>query len=314
MSVALIGAGAWGRNILRNLAALGELHSVTDPDSGALERAAKEAPSVKTFGDIREALSSDCDMVAIATPAPSHSELASMALSAGKHTFVEKPLALSVRDAERLEAMARERGLTLMVGHLMLFHPGVRRISEAINEGRIGRVLSIHQQRLNHGRARSVENALWSLGVHDVAVACNLAGAGVAAAKCIGQAALQRGVEDDTYLHLEFKNGVKAHIHNSWLWPVRERTMTVVGTGGMLRLDESDGAVTLFRKTIDDGLQNVDHGTETLGEGVGEPLLDELREFIECARTGRRSIADGKSAVEVIRALELAKCDELAAV
>jgi predicted dehydrogenase len=306
MSVAVIGAGRWGKNIVRTLHALGQLHSITDSSPEHRSAMAEAYPGVSIYERLEAALDSDARAVAIATPAQTHAEIGLAAIEAGKDVFIEKPITLNALDAERLVAAAANHGRILMAGHLLLFQPAVRWIKQAIDDGVIGDLYSLHQERLNLGRARAFENVLWSLGVHDVAVAQYLIGSAPVAVQSSGQAALQPGIEDDVYLHLEFSGGVMAHIHNSWLWPELRRRLTVVGSKGMLVYDESAQAVTLHRKRIDTDLANVDEGSEVVYEGAGEPLKLEMEHFLECVNTRTRPIADGAAALDVIRTLELA--------
>ncbi|HEY9724312.1 MAG TPA: Gfo/Idh/MocA family oxidoreductase, partial [Oscillatoriaceae cyanobacterium] len=189
MRVAVIGAGRWGRNLVANLAALEALAIVADPDQRLRESLAGQYPGVPMVSDHRLALAGDWPAVAIATPAPTHYAIAREALEAGKDVFVEKPLTLSSHEAEALVALARDRGRVLMVGHLLLYQPAVRFLQRFLAEGGVGELVSLHQERLNLGQARAVENALWSLGVHDVAVLLHLIGHAPSEVQACGQAA-----------------------------------------------------------------------------------------------------------------------------
>lgn len=312
MKVLAIGAGAWGRNIVKNLHALGVLAGICDVSDDNLAKATELAPGVPTYHLPEEAYdAAEFDAVAVATPAPLHFEIAAVAMKRGMHCFVEKPLTLSAREADALVQVAAEQERVLMAGHLLLFQPAVEFLREQIRNGAIGELVSLHQERLNLGRARSVENVLWSLGVHDVAVALYLVGENPTAVQASGLAALTEGVEDDVYLHIDYPSGVKSHLHSSWLWPSLRRRTTVIGTDGMLVYNETEQQVVLHRKRIDGNLASINDGEEVVFEGSGEPLKLELEHFLNCVRTGATPKADGVSAAEVIRVLEAANPSEL---
>lgn len=309
--VAVVGAGAWGRNLVRNFRELGALAAVAEADPKLREGLARENPGLPLHEDWRPLLAAPVPALAIATPAPTHHEIARAALLAGKDVFVEKPMALTAEHAEDLAALARARGRVLMVGHLLLYQPAIQWIRERLAEGLVGAARSLHQERLNLGKARAVENALWSLGVHDAAVLLHLVGAAPTEIAASGQCALRPGVEDDVYLHLGFPGGVRAHLHCSWLWPERRRRLAVVGDGGMLVYDEVDGTVTLHRKRIDAALANVDEGSEVVFRSSGEPLRAELEHFLARLEDRKPPLSDGESGARVVRVL--AEADRLLA-
>lgn len=304
MRVGLIGAGGWGKNLARTLHELGGLGGVAEIRPELRAQLGSLYPAIPLYPDHKGLLQSDIPAVAIATPAATHFDLTKEALLGGKHVFVEKPLALSASEAEELAALARATNRILMVGHLLLYQPAVRWIKDFLASGVIGVLYSLHQERLNLGRVRTVENALWSLGVHDVAVLLYLVGEAPERVIAQGQAVLQRGVEDDVYLHLRFPGGVQAHLHASWLWPEKRRRLTLIGEKGMLVYDEVAQSVTLHRKSITPTLANRDEGTELIYHGHGEPLKLEVEHFLECVVEGKRPLSDGESAVPVVRVLE----------
>jgi predicted dehydrogenase len=244
--------------------------------------------------------------VAIATPAPTHFALARAALLAGKDAFVEKPLALEVRDARELTDLALDSGRVLMVGHLLLYQPAITWMHRWLASGQLGEVYSLHQERLNLGTARPVENALWSLGVHDIAVLLYLTGSEPTGVQVSGQRVLGEAVEDDVTVHLEFAGGVQAHLHTSWLWPEKRRRLLVVGSAGMLAYDELDGRVVLHRKGIGPDLKSWDHGSEEVFRASGEPLRLELQHFLDRLQDRQKPLSDGASSLPVLRVLERA--------
>ena len=307
MTVAVIGAGAWGKNLVENFHRLGRLAAVAEPSSTLRADLAARYPTVPLWADHRAMLSRDeITAVAIAPPLPTHHPQAPEAPLARKDVFVEKPLTMSAADAADLVALAEERGRVLMVGHLLLYQPAIRWIKAYLDAGELGRVYALHQERLNLGRARAVENALWSLGVHDVAVMLYLVGEPPADVRAVGQRALQPGVEDDVHLHLAFPGGCRAHLHTSWLWPEKRRRLTVVGERGMIVFDELEGAVTLHRKRIGPDLAHADAGSEVVFQGSQEPLDLELRHFLARVRDRGPVLSSGGSGAEVVRVLELA--------
>lgn len=304
VKIAVVGAGNWGKNLVRNFYNLGTLEAVVDEDENRLKAIKKEYPDVKALRGIDNLWDMPLHAVAIATPPSTHYELAKAALTAKKDTFVEKPLTLKAAEAEELSELAKKNGCVLMVGHLLLYQPAVRWMKGFITQGHLGRLHSLHQERLNLGRARAVENALWSLGVHDVAVFLDIIGEKPREVKITGQRALKWGVEDDVYLHLSFPSGVFAHLHASWFWPEKRRRLTVIAEEGMLVYDEIAQTVTLHRKSINAKLENIDQGEEMLFQGDAEPLKIELAHFIECCKSRAKPYSDGGSAVSVIRVLE----------
>ncbi|HAF70306.1 MAG: Oxidoreductase domain protein [Acetothermia bacterium 64_32] len=304
MKVGLIGAGAWGKNLARVLHELGLLGAIAETRPDIQAELKKLYPGIPIYPDHRELLASDVPAVAIATPAATHFAIAKEALEAGKHVFVEKPLALNLKEAEALVALAQARRKVLMVGHLLLYQPAIRWIKDFLAQGGLGKLWSFHQERLNFGRVRTVENALWSLGVHDIAVLLFLIEEKPDRILAEGQRVLQPAVEDDVCLHFSFPSGIRAHLHCSWLWPEKQRSLTIIGEKGMLVFDEVQGTVVLHRKTITPTLTTDAQGSEVVFRNYGEPLKLELEHFVECIREGKTPLSDGKSALAVLEVLE----------
>lgn len=306
IKVAVLGAGRWGRSLVRNLHALGALAAVVDPVPEVRAEVETAFPGLASWADPQEAFDSGVDAVVIATPASTHADLSLRAIAAGKDVFVEKPFALTVEDAERVVREAHAAGRVLMVGHLLLYQPAIRFIRDYVQGGGIGRLVGLHQERLNLGTVRSVENVLWSLGVHDVAALMHLAGEDVLRVTAWGQRVLQERIEDDLYLHLQFRSGVEGHLHASWLWPERRRRLSVIGAETMLSYDEEDQAVWLHRRGALPDLSVEDRGSELLFTGDAAPLRRELEHFLHCVATRDTPDSDGESALRVIRVLEQA--------
>ena len=307
MSIAVIGAGNFGKNHVRTLHQLGVLSAVADLSPALREGVTKDYPSVRVLESFETLLTDDTiEGVTIATPAHTHYGIAKQFLEAGKDVLVEKPMTMSVAEAEDLQRIAEANGRILMVGHLLMYQPAVRFIHDFIADGKLGKVFTLHQERAKLGKARSVENALWSLGVHDVAVLLYLVGEKPSEISAFGHRGLQANIEDDLYLHLAFPSGIKATLHNSWLWPEDSRMLRVIGERGMLVYDEKAQKVTLLNKTIDAALNNVDTGSEIVFEGAAEPLKLELQHFIDSIKTRQTPVSDGRNGIEVIRVMEQA--------
>lgn len=300
----VVGAGNWGKNLVRNLHEMGALAMVADSNEALLAAAREDFPGLRVEREFQTILDSDVDAVVIATPVPTHHRLAKEALLAGKDVFVEKPMTLNVADSEDLVALAEEKSLILMVGHLLLYQPAIQWMKKYLAEGNLGNLYSLHQERLKLGRARYVENVTWSLGVHDLAVLLYLVDEEPEKVFASGHCGLQEKVEDDVYVHLQFPSGTKAHLHNSWLWPENRRGLTVIGERGMLVYDEVNQRVFLHRKTINSDLNNCDDGEELIFEGSAAPLRLELEHFVDCLETRETPISDGRNGLRVIRVLE----------
>ena len=313
--VGVAGLGYWGPNLARNFDDLpdAELAWLVEPDDERRARYGARFPAARTSARFQDVLDDpSVDAVVVATPVVTHAELARRALLAGKHVFVEKPLALSADEATEVVAIAEERALALMPGHLLLYHPGVRKLQELIQSGELGRVLYVYGNRQNLGKIRSDENALWSLGAHDLSVILHLLGEEPTELWARGKSYLREGVEDVVFCYLEFPSGVVAHMHLSWLDPHKMRRMTVVGDRKMAVFDdmELDRKVTVYDKAAE-------QPTETYGEWRtrtgdisipkipnDEPLRLECQHFLALVRGEADSAAARSNGVAVVRALE----------
>jgi predicted dehydrogenase len=314
--IGVVGLGYWGPNIARNLAAVSgcELAWCCDASPEGRARVAAMFPGVRVSDDVGELLADpELDGVAIATPVPTHGELAVRTLEAGKHCFVEKPLAQSIADAERAVAAAADAERVLMVGHLLEYHPGVRKLKELSDTGELGdRIYYIYGNRLNLGKLRADENALWSLGAHDVSVVLYLAGEEPTEAVAHGESYVRQGVEDVAFCFLRFPSGLCAHLHLSWLDPHKERRFTVVGSRRMATFDDMalEGKVTIYDKGFDQDARGYGEYITRSGGIVSppipnvEPLRIECEHFVDCIVEGRRPRSDGESGLRVVRVLE----------
>jgi predicted dehydrogenase len=315
VAVGVVGLGYWGPILARNFAALpdSELTWICDDSEERLEQVAGRFPGARATSDLAELLDDpELDAVAIATPVPTHAPLALRCLEAGKDVFVEKPLAQSLADADRVVAEARERGRTLMVGHLLEYHPGVERLKELVDGDELGTIHYIYGNRLNLGKLRADENALWSLGAHDVSVVLRLAGEEPVECHAFGESYMRAGVEDVVFCYLRFPSGLAAHLHLSWLDPHKERRFTVVGSKRMATFDDMDAErkVTVYDKGFDEKAHTYGEYITRSGDiwsprvPNDEPLRLECEHFLECVRERRTPLSDGESGLRVVRVLE----------
>ena len=313
--VGVVGLGYWGPNLARNLDRLpgAELRWLCDGSESALARVAPQFPGVRTSGELDELLAdSELDAVVCATPVPTHAEVAMRVLAAGRHCFVEKPLAQSTAAAEEVAEAARESGRVLMVGHLLEYHPGVEKLKEIADSGHLGELFYLYSNRLNLGQLRADENALWSLGAHDVSVVLRLAGEAPTELEAFGESYMRHGVEDVVFCHLRFPSGVSAHLHLSWLDPHKERRFTVVGSKRMATFDDMalEQKVTVYDKGFDQDFASYGEYIARSGDvwsprvSNEEPLRIECRHFIECVCEGAEPRSGAASGVRVVRVLE----------
>jgi predicted dehydrogenase len=316
LTVGVVGLGYWGPNLARNFAAIPncELTWCCEADPAARDRITHAFPGVRAAAAIDELLADPAlDAIVLATPVPTHADLAVRVLQAGKHCFVEKPLAKSVADAQRAVDAAQAAGRTLMVGHLLEYHPGVRRLKELTDSGELGdHIYYIYGNRLNLGKLRADENALWSLGAHDVSVVLYLAGEEPGTAVAHGASYVRPGVQDVVFCFLRFPSGLVAHLHLSWLDPHKERRFTVVGSRRMATFDdmELERKLTIYDKGFDEDARTYGEYITRSGDIFSpripnvEPLRIECEHFVECIRTGQAPRSDGASGLRVVRVLE----------
>ena len=307
MRIAVIGAGNWGINIVKNLSELNVLSHVVEKNSGLTNQIEKDFPEVQCLENYDALLEAEINAVAIATPAQYHYDIASKFLEAGKDVFIEKPMTLCSKEAKSLVSIAEDNDSILMVGHMLMYQPAINFIKSYLDEGHIGKIYHTHQERLKLGRVRTAENVVWSLGVHDIAILLYLLDAVPNQVNFSGHCGVQQNIEDDAYVHMSFEHGIMAHLHSSWIWPNESKCMTIIGSKGMLVYDEHKQSVTLHKKGIGKGLENLDQGEEVIFEGSSQPLRLEMEHFIDCIKLRKRPISDGNNGLEVIRVLEALK-------
>ena len=315
LKLGAVGLGYWGPNLARNLDELAgaKLGWICDRDEERLARYGGRFPEARKTTQFEDLLEDDSlDAVAIATPVVTHFELARQALLAGKHVFVEKPLALSSTLGEQLVALAEERGLVLMPGHLLLYHPGVVKLKDLVDSKELGRLLYVYGNRQNLGQIRKDENALWSLGAHDLSVILHLVGEEPVEAWARGESFLNPGVEDIVFCYLRFPSGVVAHMHLSWLDPHKMRRMTVVGDQKMAVFDdmEPERKVTVYdkgpRQPADTwGEWQTRSGDISIPKVANdEPLRLECEHFVALLGGEGDRLAAAHEGLAVVRALE----------
>jgi len=321
IGVAVVGTGDWGANLVRNFANLPgtRLVAVCDADAPRLAKTAAAYPSAKAYADVAQvAADPDIQGVVVSASAVSHFPLAQALLEAGKDVYVEKPLTLKVEHAETLCRLAKTKGRILMVGHLLLYHPGVQYLKKSVQDGSIGDLLYVYSQRVNLGKVRKDENALWSFAPHDLSVVLHLVGEEPVDVAARGAAFLQPGVEDVVFVDMRFPSGRMAHVHVSWLDPHKLRKFTVVGTQKMIVFDDMEASekIKVYDKGVDRAGQVVSYGDAlTVRSGdilipkisLQEPLRLECLHFVECVRERRTPLTDGLGGLRVVKVLDAAQ-------
>ncbi len=310
VAVAAVGAGYWGKNIIRTLHRLCALSCVCDTDEIALEAQRETYVGVRTETNYRAVLGDKgIAAVAIASPAAAHADMIRQALEAGKDVFVEKPLCLSESEGESLVSLAAGLGRVLMVGHLLHYHDAVIKLEEMISRGEMGKLYYVYSNRLNIGKFRSEENALWSFAPHDVSVALGLAGETPSEVFCGGGAFLQNGVHDSACAFLSFPSGMKAHIFVSWLNPCKEQKLVVVGSRKMAVFDDTQKERKLLVYPHEISWKGKIPAPEKKDAEVielpgTEPLLNEISHFLQCVRERKSPVTDGAEGLRVLRVLQ----------
>lgn len=309
-TVAVVGCGYWGKNLVRNFHQLGMLGLVCEPTTEGAATSQSLAPDIPVVCEFEQVLDSGVSAVAIASPAETHYDLARRALEAGKDVFVEKPLALTAHHGTQLLNLAEDGGRILMVGHVLEYHPGVLKLREIVSAGELGRIQYIYSNRLSFGKIRREENILWSFAPHDVAVILRLMGSMPFQVNACGGSYLQPNVADVTVTTLLFDNGVRAHIHVSWLHPFKEQRLVVIGDRAMATFDDVAKRLTIYRHRIEDkDGQSVPVPAE--GEDMSfppdEPLRLECQAFLAAVASRRPPITDAASGLRVLKVLQAAQ-------
>jgi len=313
VSIAHVGHGYWGKNLARNFHELGHLAAIVDMDPAAARLAAAGyGVAARSFDDVLG--DAGIDAVSIASPAVLHFGQAKAALEAGKHVYVEKPLALDVAQAEDLCALAEAQGRVLMVGHLLQYHPVYIRLREMVAAGELGRLLHVYSNRLSLGKFRGEENVLWSFAPHDISMILGLLGDEPVDVSAQGNVAFTPGVADLVSVQMGFAGGARAHVLASWMHPFKEQRLVVIGEKAMAVFEDSqpqwDDKLLLYRHVIDRSgpVPNpVKADAERIAVARAEPLKQECLHFVECIRSGARPRTDGREGLAVLRVLDRAE-------
>lgn len=310
LSVAVIGCGYWGKNLVRNFNQLGALALVCDETPAGRAKATELAPDVPVVAQVAQALDTEIRAVVIATPAETHYDLAWQALIAGKDVFVEKPLALTYQQGADLVELAERQGRILMVGHVLEYHPAIGRLLELVQAGDLGRIRYIYSNRLSLGKIRREENILWSFAPHDIAVILRLMGNMPFEVTACGGTYIQPNIADVTVTNLLFDNGVRAHIFVSWMHPFKEQRLVVIGSRKMASFDDVAKRLVLYDQRVEwqegepvpikkDG-QEIDYPDD-------EPLRRECQAFLDAVSSRVAPVTDGQSGLRVLRVLQAAQ-------
>jgi UDP-2-acetamido-3-amino-2,3-dideoxy-glucuronate N-acetyltransferase len=315
-SLALIGAGYWGKNLARNFNALGALHSICDSSSETLDSYGSDYSAVRKSVDFYEVLSNAAiSQVAIAAPAAAHFQLAKAALESGKDVFVEKPLCLDLSEAQSLVAVAEAKQRVLMVGHLLQYHPLVQELHTLVARGELGKLQYITSNRLNLGKIRREENALWSFAPHDISVILSLAGSQLPqTVRCMGGEYLNHNIADTTLTFMRFAGDIRAHTYVSWLNPIKEQKLTVIGSNGIAVFDDTRPwaeKLVIYRQYLTWTNGQIPTPSNAIAEpvlvGEAEPLRSECQHFLLCCQDRRLPRTDGAEGLRVLQVLHAAQ-------
>ena len=321
IKIGLIGCGAWGKNLLRNFSNLPGcvLLSCCDEDPKQIEKLRPNYPKVEFTQDDKEIIENpNLDAVVISTPPASHFKLCKAAILADKDVFVEKPLVLDVKEGEELAALAEEKKRILMVGHIMEYHAATMKLKEYIDKGELGKVYYLYSTRVNLGKVRDIENALWSFAPHDISMILFLLEKDPISVTATGECYLQKGIEDVAFMTMHFPDGLMAHIHVSWLDPHKDRKLTVVGKEKMAVFDDTRSAekIWIYDKGVETKQDYSTYG-EYLSLRFGdilipkiestEPLKVECQHFIDCIQNRKPPRSDGRDGLRVLKVLDAAQ-------
>ena len=306
--ICVIGGGRWGQNHIKTLSQLGCLAAIADENEKRLQELASLYPQAQVFNSCDAAINAVFDAYVVATPAETHYEIGKKILSKGIPVLIEKPMTLLAERSLELVKLAEQHQAQLMVGHVLLFHPAIRKIKEIVDQGKIGQLYYIYSTRLNLGTVRTEENVFWSFAPHDISVLDYIIGAQPLKMRAKGAKFLQDRIFDVTMTQFEYPNNVHAHIHVSWLHPFKEQRLVLVGSQGMIAFDDSSAEkeIHFYNKRIDfvEGQPvKVEKPDEIISYDKKAPLAEELSYFIQHCND-KIEIADGQSGYEVVKVLE----------
>jgi predicted dehydrogenase len=322
IAIAVVGAGYWGPNLIRNVAEVrgARLHTICDLDRDRLDKIGRRYPGAATTTDLDRVLAdSSIDAVVLATPVSTHHAMGLAVMKAGKDVLVEKPLAMTVAECRDLVEFAEANDRVLMVGHTFIYNAAVNMIKNLLDEGELGDLLYVYSSRVNLGRIRQDVNALWNVAPHDISIVNHVSGEFPTRVRAIGRSFLQPGIEDVVFAVFEYPSGALAHIHSSWLDPSKVRKTTFVGSQKMVVYDdvETEGKIKIYDKGVRRGTADAEYGEFQLRLHSGdihipritftEPLAEECAHFVACVSSRARPRTDGRAGLAVVAALEAAQ-------
>lgn len=307
MKVGVAGCGYWGKNHVRNFQNLGALAAVIDPSPAGRELARQLAPDAQVFSDFQEFLKADIDGVVLATPARSHASLATQAMQAGKDVLVEKPLAPTYREARKLCDLADSLERMLMVGHVLEYHPSFIALQQQVRAGRLGEIHYLYSNRLSLGQVRKEENVLWSFAPHDIEMLLTITQQTPKQVLASGSQMLQPGVDDLVQVRLEFSKGLQGHVLLSWINPIKEQRLVVIGNQAMAVFDGVTGALSIQECSFSPKTGLVKGKLETIEAPQVEPLTLECAAFLESMSSRRPSKTNARQSLNVVAVLEAAQ-------
>ena len=310
MKVAVVGCGQWGKNLVRNFSGLGALGAISDPDDNLAMRVSSDydVPAL----DFDGVLESDCDGIVIAAPAPLHARLALKAFAARKHVYVEKPLAMTLEEADAVIEAGKQADRHLMVGHLLQYHPVFVHLLNMVKRGELGALQYLYSNRLSLGKVRAEEDVVWSFAPHDISMILSLSGQNVKTVRCEASDVLQAGICDIASLHICFEDGLKGHVLCSWMHPYKEQKLVVMGKTAMAVFDDTqpwNKKLAIYQHGMDMASsppvpQKAD--VEYVGVAEGEPLTAECRHFLDLMDGASAPLTDGAEGRRVLQVLAAA--------
>ena len=309
-TIAVLGCGYWGQNLVRNFHQLGALQVVCDPSEAGRLKARQIAPEVEITSSFEEVFNrKDIRAVVLATPAETHHPLVLRSLAAGMDVFVEKPLALNVHHGTEMHRLAMDAKRILMVGHVLEYHPAVLKLRELVTQHELGKINYIYSHRLSFGKIRTAENALWSFAPHDVAIILRLVGELPIEVTCVGGSYITPNLADVTISCLHFRTGLRAHIFVNWLNPFKEQKLVVMGSRKMAMFNDvsKDEKLVIYQQHVEMSNQQpvLQKGEmQNVPVAADEPLRRECEHFLECIHTRQTPLTDSVSAINVLRVLE----------
>ena len=310
IKICVIGAGSWGQNHIKTLSELKVLGGVVDTNINLFNNLNLNYPSIKCYENIESTFEENFDGYVIASPASTHCLIAKKIIQQKKPILIEKPLALSLKEANEIKSVYDKNGGKVLVGHLLRFHPAINKMKDIIDKGKIGEIQYIYSNRLNLGQVRKKENVFWSFAPHDISLFQYFVDLFPVKVESLGGAFLQKNIHDTTVTYLKYKNGVQGHIYVSWLHPFKEHRLVIIGSKGSLHFDESkEKKILLYEKETIKKVDNLSlkkkpikviHYEESL------PLTNQLKYFIDAINGKNIEISTIEEGIDVVKILEMA--------